>query len=262
MTPRGGRSGNTSSADDAGTTRTYTYDRAGNQTGTTNAGVTWAYTYDALNRLVSATRAGVLIARYGYDVLGRRIAKRVYSNVSGGTVGETRFVYHGQDVAFETTPTDTIGWSYTWGPGTDELVAADSGGQHYYAVRDKLGSVRGLVGRDGSWKFTERFRPYGTSLATTGTRVALRYRWTGREWDAELGWYFHRSRYYDPGQRRFVQEDPIGYGGGANLYAYVAGNALEAVDPSGKYMERCPPKDGGDGSGGGGASGLAGIGMT
>ncbi|MBK9067356.1 MAG: hypothetical protein IPL76_10845 [Gemmatimonadetes bacterium] len=36
--------------------------------------------------------------------------------------------------------------------------------------------------------------------------MTLRYRWTGREWDAETGWYFHRARYYDPGQRRFVQE--------------------------------------------------------
>jgi RHS repeat-associated protein len=232
---------------DAGTTRTYTYDRAGNQTGTTNAGVTWAYTYDALNRQVSATQSGVLIARYGYDVLGRRIAKRVYSSASGGTVGETRFVYHGQDVVYETTPAGAIGWSYAWGPGSDELVAADSGGQHYYAVRDRLGSVRGLVGRDGSWKFTERFRPYGTSLATMGTRVALRYRWTGREWDAELGWYFHRSRYYDPGQRRFVQEDPIEYSGGTNLYAYVAGRALEATDPSGMMMDDFLPPGGGGG---------------
>jgi hypothetical protein len=43
----------------------------------------------------------VPIARYGYDLAGRRIAKRVYSSASGGTVAYTRFVYHGEHVAFD-----------------------------------------------------------------------------------------------------------------------------------------------------------------
>ena len=118
------------------------------------------------------------------------------------------------------------------------------GGQHYYAVRDKLGSVRGLVKRDGTWMFSERFRPYGLSLATSGTRVPLRYRWTGREYDQETGWYFHRARYYDPSARRFVQEDPLGHGGSGNLYAYVAGRPLEATDPSGMMMKEYKPAEG------------------
>ena len=42
-----------------------------------------------------------------------------------------------------------------------------------------------------------------------------------------------RARYYDPGERRFTQEDPIGYAGGVNLYAYVDGQVTEARDPSG-----------------------------
>ncbi|MBK9065288.1 MAG: RHS repeat-associated core domain-containing protein [Gemmatimonadetes bacterium] len=69
--------------------------------------------------------------------------------------------------------------------------------------------------------------------ANAGSGVTLRYRWTGREWDAETGWYFHRARYYDPGQRRFVQEDPAGVAGGENLYAYVGGRPLVARDPTG-----------------------------
>lgn len=227
---------------DAGLTRTYTYDRAGNLVSTTRDGITTTYAYDALNRLVSVSQGGVLIARYGYDVLGRRIVKRVYSSVTGGTVAYTRFVYHGDQVAFETDSSGTTGWQYTWGPGSDELVAAVHGptAQHYYTVRDKLGSVRGLIKRDGSWVFNESFWPYGARFAFVGTStIGLRYRWTGREYDPETGWYFHRTRYYDPGGRRFVQEDQIGYAGGANLYAYVAGRPLEAKDPDGREM--CEP---------------------
>ena len=59
--------------------------------------------------------------------------------------------------------------------------------------------------------------------------------WTGREVDAETGMSFHRARYYSPELRRWTQEDPIGYRGGANLYAYVDGRVLEARDPSGLY---------------------------
>src|SRR5438552_18737316 len=84
---------------------------------------------------------------------------------------------------------------------------------------------------------SQRFGPYGATIARDTNSVApppaLRYGWTGREYDAETGWYFFRARYFDPAVRRFVQEDPIGYGGGGNVYAYAAGGPLEARDPSG-----------------------------
>jgi len=183
----------------------------------------------------------VLIACYGYDVLGRRIVKRVYSTASGGTVGYTRFVYQGNSVAFETDSAGSIGLRYTWGLGTDNLLAIrDAAGNHLYVVEDPLGSVRGLVKRGGTWLLSVRYDPYGlvtkVDSAVPGPGMAWRYRWTGREYDAETGWYFHRSRYYDPVAKRFVQEDPIGYGGGTNLYAYVAGDVLEATDPNGELQ--------------------------
>lgn len=44
---------------------------------------------------------------------------------------------------------------------------------------------------------------------------------------------FYRARYYQPGIGRFVSEDPIGFGGGINFYAYVKGNPMMYVDPYG-----------------------------
>lgn len=221
-----------------GVTHRYAYDRAGNLvTDSVPGGVVWHYGYDAVDRLVSARRNGVLIARYGYDVLGRRIVKRVYSNQTGGTVGYLRMVYSGSDVSFETDSAGTMGLRYTWGPGSDNLLAIeDEAGNHYYATTDRLGSVRSLAKRDGTWLLTRRWDPYGTEISrdssasfTWGPR--LRYGWTGREYDAEIGMYYHRARYYSQSLRRFIQEDPIE--GSTSPYAYVHGSPLEATDPSG-----------------------------
>jgi RHS repeat-associated protein len=219
----------------------YTYDRAGNLTQSNCGSTTWTYQYDALNQLRSVRLGNTLIARYGYDASGRRIAKRVYSNATGGTVAYTRFVYHGGNVAFETDSGGTIGLRYTW-TGTDALLAVDNGTNHYYAVNDKVGSVRGLVRRDGTWVMSQRFGPYGAVIArdtnaSASPGFALRYGWTGREYDPETGFYFLRSRYYDLTVRRFLQEDPAGYAGSSNLYAYVDGDVTEARDPSGMLAE-------------------------
>ena len=46
-----------------------------------------------------------------------------------------------------------------------------------------------------------------------------------------VGW-----RWYQPNTGRFIQRDPIGIGGGLDLYAYCANNPLVWVDPNGVYV--------------------------
>ena len=58
---------------------------------------------------------------------------------------------------------------------------------------------------------------------------ADRYAWTGREYDAETGLYFHRARTYSPEQRRFIQEDPLA--GSTSPYAYSRGTAFQFTTP-------------------------------
>jgi RHS repeat-associated protein len=40
-------------------------------------------------------------------------------------------------------------------------------------------------------------------------------------------------RCYDPSLGWFLNRDPIGYGGGLNLYAYCYGDPINMVDPTG-----------------------------
>ncbi|MGH2435352.1 MAG: RHS repeat-associated core domain-containing protein, partial [Pseudomonas sp.] len=52
--------------------------------------------------------------------------------------------------------------------------------------------------------------------------------------DHETGLHYNRYRYYDPRVGRFVNQDPISYGGGLNLFAY-APNPVEWIDPLGLW---------------------------
>ena len=211
----------------------YRYDRAGNLDSVTSGSPAWKHVYDALDRLVEVRQNGTLVARYAYDVLGRRIVKRVYS---GAGAGYLRMIYRGGEVIAEADSAGTLTLGYTRGLETDNLVAIRrySDGSHYYVVHDPLGSVRGLTKRDGTWIASWRYDAYGTVIDSAGSSpFSVRYRWTGREYDSEIGFDFLRSRFYDPSVQRFVQEDRIGYAGGANLYAYGDGNPTNGRDPDG-----------------------------
>jgi len=48
-----------------------------------------------------------------------------------------------------------------------------------------------------------------------------------------FGLWRHRARAYHPGMGRFLQADPIGYGDGMNMYAYVGGDPVNFADPTG-----------------------------
>jgi hypothetical protein len=45
--------------------------------------------------------------------------------------------------------------------------------------------------------------------------------------------YYNNARFYDYQLGRFLQPDPIGFGGGMNMYGYVGGDPVNSTDPSG-----------------------------
>jgi hypothetical protein len=53
------------------------------------------------------------------------------------------------------------------------------------------------------------------------------------------GLYYYRARMYSPTWGRFLQPDPIGYAGGANLYAYVNNDPVNNTDPQGLCYPAC-----------------------
>jgi RHS repeat-associated protein len=190
--------------------KSISHDENGNQT-INNA------VWDARDRLVSLSGPG-FTASFTYDALGRRSSKTVN--------GQTKtYLYDRPDLISET------GADYTFGPGIDEPLERKSGQNEYY-LSDALGSVIGLTDGTGAIKTSYNYSPFGKKQ-TTGTASGNPFAFTGRE-DDGTGYYYYRARYYNLDQKRFIAEDPLGFGGGdTNLYAYVGGNPINKVDPLG-----------------------------
>ena len=107
--------------------------------------------------------------------------------------------------------------------------------QHFYSY-DGLGSVRALTDSAGQQTDTYTYDAFGIQLATTGATENA-YRYTGEQFDEDLGQYYLRARYNDPNTGRFWSMDRF-EGGKAeplSLHKYIYGhtNPISNVDPTG-----------------------------
>ncbi len=183
------------------------------------------YHWSALGLLDSVRVIGGPLTSYGYDGWGRRIRK----TVNGVT---TRYLIDRDRVAMELDANGAVVAEYTYYPGADRPHGMRRGGTQYYYVQDVEGNVVGLLNSSGAVVQQYQYSPQGTTVSTSGS-VPNPIRFKGREWDAEAGLYYFRSRYYDPSIGRFASADPIGLAGGLNPFTLGDGDAVNHSDPSG-----------------------------
>ena len=200
-----------------------------NQNLTTGTGHTYAY--DAANRLQTATDSST--AEFLYDPNGRLLR-------SSG-VGPTRyFLYAGVQTIAEYDDQGAVTNRYVPGLALDGVVTSYAGsgtGSRSWLLADERSSVMALAGSTGVVSNINRYDEYGVPASGN----AGRFQYTGQAWLAEAGAYHYRARTYLPQLGRFGQTDPMGYRAGANLYAYVAADPVNLVDPLG--LQQVPPPD-------------------
>ncbi|WP_235872732.1 RHS repeat-associated core domain-containing protein [Pseudoxanthomonas winnipegensis] len=184
--------------------------------------VSGTYVWDDRDRLIQIKSGSTVIASFGYDALGRRIAK-----TEGGTT--TNYLYDGLDAVQETQGT-TVNPILT-GAGIDQRYARNEASGRTYFLADLLGSTRLLTNSSGAVVQRYDYDPYGTTTQTSAG-ITNPYQYTGREKD-QSGLYYYRARYYQPVWGRFISEDPIGLAGGINSYSYVSQSPVSLIDPFG-----------------------------
>jgi RHS repeat-associated protein len=87
------------------------------------------------------------------------------------------------------------------------IEAAQEGSAVYVAVGDHLGSLT-VLAQGGSPAGVTRYLPYGAIRLETGLFPTDRC-FTGQRWEASLGLYDYKARFYDPTLGRFLQPDPL-----------------------------------------------------
>jgi len=222
------------------TNASYNYSVAGCLTSMVYIGTgctqTMSLAWNQQYKLTSVSTNGAVAQGYAYDALGRRT--RI---VTGATTNH--LVYDGIHVAAEVDASGILKWSYTYGPGIDNILAMTDHetGSTYYFLTDHIGTVHGVVDGTGSIVESYTYDAWGRVLGVyDGDGVPLeesaignRFLFQGREYSWETGLYYFRARWYDPITGRWLSKDPIGISGGLNQYVAFNNNPVNFVDPDG-----------------------------
>ncbi|MFT4552196.1 MAG: RHS repeat-associated protein [Chlamydiales bacterium] len=230
---------------------TYQYDINGNLVKRTIDDNCVNYGYDALGRLTEVREDENLKVNYIYDVFNRRMGKKLQQwdekSSTWKLLSELRFLYDGKkeigavDSSGEIVELRILGKGH--GAEVGAAVAFELDGKTYIPTHDHRGDITSLVDPvQGQTVETYRYSAFGEEqiFDSNGERVASSqlgnsWRFSSKRYDEETGLLYFGGRYYDPSLSRWMTPDPMGFGDGPNLYAYVHNKPLTAIDLYGHF---------------------------
>ncbi len=181
-----------------------------------------AYAFDSTHRLT-----GYGANQFWYDGVGNRL-KASRNNIV------THYIYDAAgNLLAEADGNKSITRYYIHGLGLMAMVDAQTNQLYVYHF-DGTGHTVAMTDADQAIVNRYAYDPYGRILGKEEA-IVQPFTYVGQagvmtEVD---GLYYMRARYYDPSTGRFISEDPIGFAGGIYLYAYVGGNPISRIDPTG-----------------------------
>ncbi|KAK9512205.1 hypothetical protein O3M35_000675 [Rhynocoris fuscipes] len=182
---------------------------------------------------------------FAYDSHGERILKKV-ENKQGHVTKEVHYIRdeHGRSLVERELnylsaekPPVLLTTAYIYGPlGLIGFIRRD---EFYSVVCDHENSIR-LVIKNGEVVAAYDYLPYGNMMREFATypEAHISYRYTGQEWDEELGLYNYHARFYDPSIGRFYQIDPKAQY--FSPYKYAGNSPVSIVDPDGEFAFLIP----------------------
>ena len=135
----------------------------------------------------------------------------------------------------ETSPTGAMLAEHVY-LGEHLLAMVRPGETAYYYHNDHLGTPQLLTNDTGTTSWKAFYKPFGEVVISVST-VENPFRFPGQYYDQETGLHYNWNRYYDPKTGRYLTPDPVGLGGGLNLYVYVTNSPLNLLDKAGLFLE-------------------------
>ena len=192
------------------------------------------YTWGPGRRLLSVNNGTA--ASYEYDHTGMRTKKTV-----GGTVTKYHYM-NGGLLMSEDTGSRNIRYLYD---SNADLAGLEVDGNAYFYIKNLQNDIIGIMDSSGTVVVKYSYDSWGKVLSVTGPGAGgigsfNPFRYRGYYYDAETGMYYLKSRYYDPGIKRFICCDElftIGVPEGAknNTYSYCNNNPSTLNDGSGHW---------------------------
>ncbi len=214
---------------------TYSYDDWGRLSTETRGSVTKTYNWTAANLLESTTTnepgsTGIAYLYTPHDL------KRIW-RTEGGQIKQIYYHDAGFNVLTqaEWSGGAQVGEKTYVGGGLAE-VDTNSTPAYTYMTQDHLGSTRGSWNGSKVQTANWEYGPYGTPLTFAGPSSVTQL-YTGHDLDKITGNYFAPFRMLNPSTGRWLSRDPLGMVDGTNMYAYVAGNPINFVDPDGLFFD-------------------------